>query len=76
LVLAVLTKGLPLYGRSGLQRSSKPPEVSGGGNTGLDNGQPVRSPRRDRGCGREMVEQCHGVVPSGTEKDAVQRSEK
>jgi hypothetical protein len=38
--------------------------VSSGGNTGLDNGPPVRSLRRDRGLGREMVEQCHGVVPS------------
>jgi hypothetical protein len=50
---------------AGLQRSSKPPGISGGGNTGLDNGQPVRSRRRDRGRGKKkMVERRDDVVQS------------
>jgi hypothetical protein len=37
LVLAVLTRGFLFMVTAGLQRSSKLPEASGGGNTGLDN---------------------------------------
>jgi hypothetical protein len=56
LVLAVLTKGFFLWSHRGCNGHRKPPEVSGDGNTGFDNGQPVRSQRRDRGRGQEMAE--------------------
>jgi hypothetical protein len=42
LVLEVLTNGFLFMVAVGLQRSSKPPEASGGGNMGLDNDQSVR----------------------------------
>jgi hypothetical protein len=45
-------KGFPFMAAVGLQRSSKPADVSGGGNTELDNGQPVRSQQHEHGCGR------------------------
>jgi hypothetical protein len=46
-------KGFPFMAAVGLQRSSKPADVSGGGNTELDNGQPVRSQQHEHGCGKD-----------------------
>jgi hypothetical protein len=53
---------------AGLQWSSKPAEVSGGGNTGLDNGQPVRSRRREHDCGRRWQGDIPASYGCGTEK--------
>jgi hypothetical protein len=64
LVLAVLMEGFLFMVAAGLQWSSKLPEVSGGGNTELDNGQPVKSWRHDRGREKEMAERRHDVVRS------------
>jgi hypothetical protein len=75
LVSVVLGKGLPFNGRSGLQRSSKPAGVSCVYNTELDNGPPVRSRWRERGCRKRWQS---GVMTSygrGTAKDDVQQSE-
>jgi hypothetical protein len=52
-----------------LQRSSKPTDVSGGGNTGFDNGQPMRSRRRERDCGRRWQSGVMASYGRGTEKD-------
>jgi hypothetical protein len=59
--------GLPFYGRKGAATIIQTTRgrgrwSNGGGNTRLDNGQPVRSRWRDRGRGKEMAERCHGVV--------------
>jgi hypothetical protein len=70
-----LTKGFLFMVAAGLQQSSKPPEVSGAGNTGLDNGQLVRSRRRDRGRGKRRQSDVMASYGHGTEKDGVQRSE-
>jgi hypothetical protein len=45
-------KGFPFMAAAGLQWSSKPADESGGGNTELDNGQPVRSWWHELDCGR------------------------
>jgi hypothetical protein len=54
---------------AGPQRSSKPAEVSGDGNTGLDNSQPVRSWRRECNCGRRWQGDIPASYGRGTEKD-------
>jgi hypothetical protein len=59
----------------GLQRSSKPADESGGGNTELDNGQPVRSRWRERDCGRRWQSSFTASYGHGTEKDGVHQSE-
>jgi hypothetical protein len=58
-----------------LQESSKPADESGGGNTELDNGQPVRSRWRERDCGRRWKSGVMASYGRDTEKDGVQRSE-
>jgi hypothetical protein len=73
LVSTVLGKGLPFYGRSGLQQSSKQAGVSGVDNTELDNGQPVRSRWRERVCRRRWQSGVTSLYSRGTEKDDVQR---
>jgi hypothetical protein len=60
---------------AGLQRSSKPGDESGGGNTELDNGQPMRSRWRERGCRRRWRSGVTASYGHGTKKDGVQRSE-
>jgi hypothetical protein len=57
---------------AGLHRSSTTTRVSGGGNTGRDNGQPMRSWRRDRGCGKRWQSGVTASYGRGTEKDGVQ----
>jgi hypothetical protein len=74
LVLAVPTEGFPFYGRSGAATVIQPTRLSGGGNTRLDNGQPVRSWRRDRGCGKRWQGDITASYGRGIEKDGVQRS--
>jgi hypothetical protein len=69
-----LAKGLPFMAVAGLQRSSKLADVSGGGNTGLNHGQAVRSRWRERDCGRRWQSSVTASYSSGTEKDGVQRS--
>jgi hypothetical protein len=71
----VLGKGLPFYGRSGLQRASKSAGVSSVYNMELDNGPPVRSRRRKRDCGRRWQSSVTESYDRDTEKDGVQRSE-
>jgi hypothetical protein len=73
-VLAVLGKGVPFYGRCGLQWSAEPVGVSGVDNTKLDNGQPVGSRWRERDC-RSWQSSVTTSYDRGTEKDGVQRSE-
>jgi hypothetical protein len=70
-----LTKGFPFMAAVGLQRSSKLAELFGGGNTGLDNGQPVRSQWRDRDRGRRWQSDVTALYGRGTDYDGVQRSE-
>jgi hypothetical protein len=70
LVLVVSTTGLLfLWSPWGCNGHPKPPEAglveqSGGGNTGLHNGRPVRSRWRDHGRGKEMAGRRHGVMQS------------
>jgi hypothetical protein len=73
-VPAVLGKGLPFYCRSGLQRSSKPAGVSGVDHTELDNGQPMRSRRREHSCGRRWLTGITASYGRDTNEDEVQRS--
>jgi hypothetical protein len=73
-VSAVLGKGLPFYCRSGLQRPSKPSRVSSVDNTELDNGQPVRSRRREHGCGRRWLSCVMASYGRDTDEDEVQQS--
>jgi hypothetical protein len=61
--------GLSFYGRSGAAIVIQTTRVSGGGNTGLDNGQPVRSWRCDRGCGKRWQSDMMTSYGRGTEKD-------
>jgi hypothetical protein len=75
LVLAILTEGFFFWSQRGCNGHPKPPGVSGGGNMGLDNGQPVRSQRRDRGHGKRWWSDVTASYGRGTEKDGVQRSE-
>jgi hypothetical protein len=74
LVSTVVGKGLPFYDRSGLQRSSKPVEVSGVDNTELDNGQLVGSRWRERDCGRRWQSGVTASYSRSTDKDEVQQS--
>jgi hypothetical protein len=59
---------------AGLQRSSKLAGESGGGNTGLDNGQPARSQWREHDRGRRWQSGATVSYGRGTERDGVQRS--
>jgi hypothetical protein len=61
-------KVFPFMAAVGLQRSSKPAGVSGVGNTGLDNGQPTRSRRRDRDCRRKWQSGVTASYGRGTER--------
>jgi hypothetical protein len=60
---------------AGLQWSSKPADESGGGNTGLNKGQPVRSRWHERDCGRRWQSGVTTSYGHGTEKNGIQRSE-
>jgi hypothetical protein len=69
LVMSTPQEGFPFMPPWDYNGHLKPSQVGaakrcGGGNTGLDDGQPVRSRRRDRGRGKEMAERCHSVVQS------------
>jgi hypothetical protein len=64
LVLAIPTEGFLLWSQRGCNGHPKPPGVFGGGNTGLDNGQPLRSRRRNRGRRKEMAVRRHDIVRS------------
>jgi hypothetical protein len=54
---------------AGLQQSSKLADVSGSGNTGLDNVQPVRSQWCDHDCGRRWQRDIPVSYGCGTKKD-------
>jgi hypothetical protein len=58
---------------AGLQRSFNQP-VSGVDNTELDNGQPVRSRRREHGCGKRWRSDVMASHGRNTDDDKVQRS--
>jgi hypothetical protein len=62
-----LTKGFPFMVAAGLQWSSKLAEVFGGGNTGLDNGQPVRSRWRERDRRRRWQSDVTALHGRGTD---------
>jgi hypothetical protein len=62
-----LTKEFPFMAESGLQRSSKPDELSGGGNMGFDHGQPMRSRWSDRGCRRRWQSDVTASYDRGTD---------
>jgi hypothetical protein len=72
-VLVVLGKGFPFMAAAG-GKGHLTSRVSGVDNTELDNGQPVRSRRREHGCERRWLSGVTTSYSRGTDKDEVQRS--
>jgi hypothetical protein len=72
-VSAVLGKGFPFMATAGCN-GHLTSRVSGVDNTKLDNGQPVRSRRREHGCGRRWLSGVTASYGRDTYEDEVQRS--
>jgi hypothetical protein len=72
-VSAVLGKGFPFMATAG-GNGHLTNRVSGVDNTELKNGQPMRSRRREHGCGRRWLSGVTASYGRGTDEDEVQQS--